>query len=390
MAIPYVTGELLWTFRRLKGSIVLSRKMRTLLVSVLLSLTQVVFSSDLLPVAKGPFGRTAAQQLQKRAARYYGTKIYQPVKLGEDLLIDFVLIPPGTLSQDGKEEGGSGPGEELAIERAFYVSKTDLSGLQLNAIVGKAVAPANAERVLLDLLDPNTLASLSTRLNESRGMRLASEVEWKYVTEATGTRSVAKKTPLHEQYPLKNGFGVLLPEPETDRGIRLVWEARTNVRGRFYCVAKGTAMIYLNGEKVSEQFHGGSGSHPNQVSPVLEVAEGDIVAVRFSSPYAFRSWRMVFVAANGKSYLPVGIRDIKDVTGRNVAELTPEMIHGETLTASDGRVADMLPPRWERLNVPSEGSDWIGGTDKNVWQTFAFVVKREMFKKASRRIRPAK
>jgi len=323
----------------------LSRKMRTLLVSVLFSLTQVLFSSETLPVAKGPLSRTTAQQLQKRAARYYGTKGYQPVKLGEDLLINFVLIPPGILGQDGKEEGGSGPGEELAIERAFYVSKTDLSGLQLNAIVEKAVAPANAERVLLELLDPNTLALLSTRLNEYRGMRLASEVEWLYVTKATGTRSVAEKTPLYEQCPLKNGFGVLLPEPETDRGIRLVREFRTKVSGQFYCVAKGTAMIYLNGVKVSGQFHGGSDSHPNQVSPELELAEGDSVAVRFSSPYAFRSWKLVFVAANGKSYLPVGIRDIKDVTGRNVTELTPEMIHGETLTATDGRVANMLPPR---------------------------------------------
>ena len=99
---------------------------------------------------------------------------------------------------------------------------------------------------------------------------------------------------------------------------------------------------------------------------------------------------MVFVAANGKSYLPVGIQDIKDVTGRNVVDLTPEMIDGETLTATNGRIANMLPPRWKRLRVPSEGSDWIGGKDKNVWQTFAFVVKREMFRKAGKRIRPAK
>jgi len=374
-----------------KELIMFGKTTRLVILSILLSESMIVFSAESPPIIEGPFSRNTARLLQQRAAKYHDTKIYKTIKLDNSIDIEFALIPQGKLD-NGKEYvfGGNDIVKGIIVERAFYISKTDLSGLQLNAIMGKAIVSENSERVSLESLDPNIVIQLESRLEQSKRLRLANEMEWDYVLRATDSRDLKEKTSLHSHYTLKNGFGVLLPGLKMNRGIRLIKEIRPEMRGRFYCVAKGTVEIYLNGVRISEQFHGGGPKQADQVSSELILTEGDIVAIRFSSPYAFRSWRMIFVGADRKSYIPIGISDIKNVVDKDVADLNAEIVHNENNTAKKGRVANVLPPRWNRLNVPSDGSDWIGSADKNVWYLHALVIKQEMFRKANNRIMPGR
>jgi formylglycine-generating enzyme required for sulfatase activity len=112
-------------------------------------------------LARAPFGKTKARELQRAWAEYLGRKVEEEVDLGGGVKMQFVLIPPGTftmgssraeidqvLQEDRTTSRARFAGEkqhEVTISRPFYLGKYPVTRGQFRRFVQDAGHRTEAE-----------------------------------------------------------------------------------------------------------------------------------------------------------------------------------------------------------------------------------------------------
>jgi len=143
------------------------------------------------------------------------------------------------------------------------------------------------------------------------------------------------------------------------------------VAGRFYCRAKGEFQLYHKGRLIS--FDDG-------ISPEIELAGGDVIAIRIYSPYVYRALRLAFVSGDRHKYLSFQQQHFSETEDK-----LPELVTASDIKPSGeglkiARVDDHLPDKWAALNVPGEEPPWLWGEQKDKWYQYACVIENGMLK----------
>jgi hypothetical protein len=138
------------------------------------------------------------------------------------------------------------------------------------------------------------------------------------------------------------------------------------VRGGFCAAFKGDLLLFRNGEPVA-----------NYAETPLAV--GDVVAVRFRSPFLFRAFRLAFVSSDHRWVIPFRREHFRKVDGP-LREITPAAVQRATVQLEAAQPDEYFRALWDNLHLPAHSSEWMWWGGRDEWQQFACRIEAGMFR----------
>jgi formylglycine-generating enzyme required for sulfatase activity len=146
-----------------------------------------------------PFSQKDAKEAQTAWAKYLGREVEEEIDLGGGVILELVLIPPGTFtmgSPDGeKEHSADEVAHTVAITRPFYLGKYTVTQQQYEKIVGKnpsSVKVDDPSQFPVETVSWDDAETFCKKVTWGKStLALPREAEWEYACRA-GTQ-----TPFH-------------------------------------------------------------------------------------------------------------------------------------------------------------------------------------------------
>ena len=139
-------------------------------------------------------------------------------------------------------------------------------------------------------------------------------------------------------------------------------------------MTKSTWEFFLNGKALRKD--------GNKTSRV-EIQEGDVVVLRYNSPWVYDGFACAFATSDRKEMLPLRREHLRRVDASlSPADVTAELVAKSTEGAPSGRPDKNFNERWHALElepVGKDGSEWAGVNTKKKDYQFAFVVDPKNF-----------